>query len=242
MTALRRRTVHVVGTNGKGTVAWKVAEALARAGASGLIKDGGGERSRQRMGDDALERFVAEAEAPALDAVDVDDDGDDDDDTQTPPKRNSIGLYTSPHIASLRERIALWRFASPQPDAISESEFVREALLIAAIAERDGLSFFEATTALALRRFARSDVAAAVVEAGMGGEGDATNVLLAPRVVVSQAWRRTTSSNLAPRSKTCAATRLARSSAARTSLLARAFPPTSPTPRRISHTCAAPRA
>lgn len=80
-------------------------------------------------------------------------------------------LYTSPHLCSFRERF--------QVDGTPLGE---EALLAAAAPVRDqvvreGLTFFEAATVLAFHAFARADVEVTVVEVGLGGRLDATNVV-----------------------------------------------------------------
>jgi dihydrofolate synthase / folylpolyglutamate synthase len=116
------RTVHVGGTNGKGSVAVTIASVLREAGLR-------------------------------------------------------TGLYTSPHLCSFRERIAI------------DGEPVGEAALVAA-AERlwphvatESPSFFEATTAIGFLALAEAGVDVAVVEVGLGGRLDATNVV-APDVAV----------------------------------------------------------
>ncbi len=85
------------------------------------------------------------------------------------------GLYTSPHLVDFRERIRL----NGQPiaeDALLEAT----APLWDAIEESDA-TFFEATTAIAFHALARAGVDVAVVEVGLGGRLDATNVI-APEV------------------------------------------------------------
>jgi dihydrofolate synthase/folylpolyglutamate synthase len=82
-----------------------------------------------------------------------------------------VGLYTSPHLISFRERI--------QVDGVPISE---EAVamwtgrLLPPILERKA-TFFEATTALAFADFAARGVEIAVVEVGLGGRLDSTNVV-----------------------------------------------------------------
>jgi dihydrofolate synthase/folylpolyglutamate synthase len=82
-----------------------------------------------------------------------------------------VGLYTSPHLISFRERI--------QVDGVPISE---EAVamwtgrLLSPILERKA-TFFEATTALAFADFAARGVEVAVVEVGLGGRLDSTNVI-----------------------------------------------------------------
>ncbi|MCI4363230.1 MAG: bifunctional folylpolyglutamate synthase/dihydrofolate synthase [Thermoplasmata archaeon] len=97
------------------------------------------------------------------------------------------GLYTSPHLQSYRERIQVDGTPIDVPTLLQGLERVESA------AERVRLgypelhepTFFEVTTAVAFDHFARAGVAAAVVEVGIGGRWDATNVLEAPVGVVS---------------------------------------------------------
>jgi dihydrofolate synthase/folylpolyglutamate synthase len=83
----------------------------------------------------------------------------------------TIGLYTSPHLVSFTERI---RIGGRPVDAALFA--AAEARLRPAI-ERSGATFFEATTALAFLCFAQAGVDLAVVEVGLGGRLDSTNVL-----------------------------------------------------------------
>ncbi len=86
-----------------------------------------------------------------------------------------VGRYTSPEFASMRDRISL------DGEPISEERFVEvyEELepYFAIVDEKFGrLSFFEVLTAMAFAAFADAPVDVAVVETGMGGTWDATNV------------------------------------------------------------------
>ncbi|MFH1019750.1 MAG: bifunctional folylpolyglutamate synthase/dihydrofolate synthase, partial [Pseudomonadota bacterium] len=82
-----------------------------------------------------------------------------------------VGLYTSPHLSCVRERFRIdERF-------ISEEAFARQASAIrAALGERQ-ITYFEFATALALLWFAEEQVDVAILEVGMGGRLDATNVV-----------------------------------------------------------------
>jgi dihydrofolate synthase/folylpolyglutamate synthase len=80
----------------------------------------------------------------------------------------SVGTTISPHVTSWSERIRLNGAEADFEDAVGR---VRPA------AERIGATQFEIVTAAALGAFARAGVDAAVVEAGLGGRLDATNVL-----------------------------------------------------------------
>jgi dihydrofolate synthase/folylpolyglutamate synthase len=89
------------------------------------------------------------------------------------------GLFTSPHLATYRERVRLDGRLIPRSAVV---DGVRRVEAAARDAEASGSidrspTFFEATTALALDWFAREKVDAAVVEVGIGGRLDATNVL-----------------------------------------------------------------
>ncbi|MBI3901129.1 MAG: hypothetical protein HY324_03135 [Chlamydiia bacterium] len=109
------RSIHIAGTNGKGSCAWKMARALMAEG-------------------------------------------------------YRVGLYTSPHISSFTERI--------QVDGKNIPVFEAEKLLqeISQVAEGD-LSFFGFLTALAFHYFRLCQVDWAVIEVGLGGRLDPTNVI-----------------------------------------------------------------
>jgi len=82
------------------------------------------------------------------------------------------GLYTSPHLHTFRERIQVAGHKISQEDVISLVEEIRPL-----IERMTGVTTFEAITAMGFLTFARSDVDIAVVEVGLGGRLDATNVL-----------------------------------------------------------------
>jgi dihydrofolate synthase/folylpolyglutamate synthase len=91
----------------------------------------------------------------------------------------TVGLYTSPHLVRFNERIRV------NGACIDDAELaglfdVMEAHAEAVKASLDGreVTFFEFTTALAFEHFRRKGVQVAVVEVGMGGRLDATNVVL----------------------------------------------------------------
>ncbi len=84
------------------------------------------------------------------------------------------GLYTSPHLIELRERIRI------DDGLITEGEFTRLIAKIAPVVsrlERDQPTFFEVMTAAAFLYFANKKVDIAVIETGLGGRLDSTNVL-----------------------------------------------------------------
>ncbi|MGH7469952.1 MAG: bifunctional folylpolyglutamate synthase/dihydrofolate synthase, partial [Longimicrobiales bacterium] len=116
------RSVHIAGTNGKGSVAATLASVLEHAGLR-------------------------------------------------------TGLYSSPHLTSFRERIRI------NGVPISEQVLQEVAHDSWPSIERTGASFFEATTVLAFSAMARAQVDIAVIEVGLGGRLDATNVIT-PEVTV----------------------------------------------------------
>ena len=83
-----------------------------------------------------------------------------------------VGLYTSPHLVDFRERIRV--NGEPIPEAVVATLTQSVSKIVGGEVQP---TFFEFTTALALLYFADSDVEVAVVEVGMGGRLDATNVL-----------------------------------------------------------------
>jgi dihydrofolate synthase / folylpolyglutamate synthase len=87
-----------------------------------------------------------------------------------------VGAYTSPHVSGWSERI--------QVDG-ADADFEAAVARVREPAERLGATQFEIVTAAALAEFAEAAVDAAVVEAGLGGRLDATNVLDAPVVVLT---------------------------------------------------------
>ncbi|GGJ74077.1 dihydrofolate synthase [Pilimelia anulata] len=95
------------------------------------------------------------------------------------------GRFTSPHLETVRERIAL------DGEPLSEERFAAvyaEVAPLAALVDADAahtLTYFEMTAALAFAAFADAPVGAAVVEVGLGGAEDATNVLHAPVCVLT---------------------------------------------------------
>ncbi len=101
-----------------------------------------------------------------------------------------VGLYTSPHVEHLRERIRVWTDGPAAGERLKGDDWIREGEFAEAV---EGLrpvlehirrtspesppTYFEALTAAAFLQFARRRVQVAVVEVGLGGRLDATNVL-----------------------------------------------------------------
>jgi dihydrofolate synthase/folylpolyglutamate synthase len=109
-------TIHVAGTNGKGSVVTLIAAALEEAGWR-------------------------------------------------------VGVYTSPHLVSFRERIRV------NGTPISEDAVAMWASRMEPAIQRLGATFFEATTCMAFADFAARQVDIAVIEVGLGGRLDSTNVI-----------------------------------------------------------------
>lgn len=82
-----------------------------------------------------------------------------------------MGLYTSPHLVSFRERIVVNGAPIPEDAVAMWTERLRPLML-----EREA-TFFEATTAIAFADFAARGAEIAVVEVGLGGRLDSTNVV-----------------------------------------------------------------
>jgi dihydrofolate synthase / folylpolyglutamate synthase len=83
-----------------------------------------------------------------------------------------VGLYTSPHLVDFRERIRVNGEMIAEERVSQFTQQIRDAC-------RQDLSptFFECTTAMAFQYFADSSIEVAVVEVGLGGRFDATNIL-----------------------------------------------------------------
>ena len=107
-------TIHVAGTNGKGSVSTKIAKVLQRAG-------------------------------------------------------YKVGLFTSPHIQNYRERIQISGHEIPDDDI--------QRLLVPLMERFPSYCFFDYTTLLAFQYFSEQKIDVAVIEAGIGGLFDTTNVV-----------------------------------------------------------------
>lgn len=82
-----------------------------------------------------------------------------------------VGLYTSPHLVSVCERVLV------NGEPMSEAAFSEWTALLEPHIEQNEASFFEAMTAIAFADLASRDVDIAVIEVGLGGRLDATNVV-----------------------------------------------------------------
>lgn len=113
---LRIKSVHIAGTNGKGSVSHMLAAILQQAG-------------------------------------------------------YKTGLYTSPHLVDFRERIRINGEMIPEQTVVSFTERIKNSI------ETIEPSFFELTVAMAFDHFAQEQVDIAVIETGLGGRLDSTNVI-----------------------------------------------------------------
>ena len=89
---------------------------------------------------------------------------------------HSVHMYTSPHLVRFNERIRL------NGTLIDDARLARYLERVLDAADGIGPSFFEATTAAAFLAFAEHPADACIVEVGLGGRLDATNVIAAPAV------------------------------------------------------------
>lgn len=87
------------------------------------------------------------------------------------------GLYTSPHLCTFRERIRV------DGEPVSEAALLDAAIRLWPAIETERPSFFEATTAIAFLALADAGADVTVIEVGLGGRLDATNVIV-PEVAV----------------------------------------------------------
>ena len=83
-----------------------------------------------------------------------------------------VGFYTSPHLVSFTERFRINRESISKDTAASLINEVKGV-----ISQKEPPTFFEFTTAMTLLYFSRESVDIAIIEAGMGGRLDATNVI-----------------------------------------------------------------
>ncbi|GLB47633.1 bifunctional folylpolyglutamate synthase/dihydrofolate synthase [Neptunitalea lumnitzerae] len=82
-----------------------------------------------------------------------------------------VGLYTSPHLKDFRERIRI----SGKP--VSENSVVEFVANHKSYFEANRMSFFEMTVGMAFEMFAQAQVDVAVIEVGLGGRLDSTNII-----------------------------------------------------------------
>ncbi|PFH37296.1 bifunctional protein FolC subfamily protein [Besnoitia besnoiti] len=101
-------------------------------------------------------------------------------------KGYKVGTYTSPHILCLRERIRVDNQMIPEDSVVA----LYNRVVQTASHMNVSLSFFEILTHIAFLYFAQEEVDWAVVETGLGGRYDATNIISVPRctVITSIGW------------------------------------------------------
>ncbi|WP_299107804.1 folylpolyglutamate synthase/dihydrofolate synthase family protein [uncultured Tenacibaculum sp.] len=82
-----------------------------------------------------------------------------------------VGLYTSPHLKNFTERIRI------NGKEIDKNEVVEFIIENRAFLEKQKLSFFEMTVGMAFNYFAKEEVDVAIIEVGLGGRLDSTNII-----------------------------------------------------------------
>ena len=90
-----------------------------------------------------------------------------------------VGVFTSPHIFDFRERIKI------NGELISEEEVIDFIINNKEVATAIEATFFEITTALAFQFFAKKNVDLAIIETGLGGRLDSTNVIVPELSVIT---------------------------------------------------------
>ncbi|XP_044386580.1 dihydrofolate synthetase [Triticum aestivum] len=90
-----------------------------------------------------------------------------------------VGCYSSPHLLTIRERISVGQHGGPVSAASLRDLFdlAKESIDESIESENGSLTHFEVFTALSFLLFSRENVDVAIVEAGLGGARDATNVI-----------------------------------------------------------------
>lgn len=96
------------------------------------------------------------------------------------------GLFTSPHLRSVRERLALCGAEISGQEFAEEWAHLEPYLEVVDGQEHGASTYFEAITALAFLWFADKPVGLAVVEVGMGGSWDATNLVAGDVAVIGE--------------------------------------------------------
>ncbi len=91
-----------------------------------------------------------------------------------------VGLYTSPHLINFNERIRINGIPISNTDIINFTKTYRDFF------EKHSITFFEATTAMAFDYFKKNEVDIAIVETGLGGRLDSTNVLSPIHTIITE--------------------------------------------------------
>jgi dihydrofolate synthase / folylpolyglutamate synthase len=96
------------------------------------------------------------------------------------------GLFTSPHLRSVRERLSVCGVEISEEDFAEEWVHLEPFLEVVDGQEHGASTYFEAITALAFLWFADKPVGLAVIEVGMGGSWDATNLVAGDVAVIGE--------------------------------------------------------
>lgn len=94
-----------------------------------------------------------------------------------------VHTYTSPHLVSFNERIRL-ALEPGRSASVDDARLIEALNRVVAVNETAPITFFEVTTAAALVLFAETPADAVILEVGLGGRLDATNVVAQPAVTV----------------------------------------------------------
>ncbi|KDP22174.1 hypothetical protein JCGZ_26005 [Jatropha curcas] len=99
----------------------------------------------------------------------------------------SVGCYTSPHIVTVRERMSIGKLGEPVSAKALNCHFhrIRQKLDEAVQLENGCLSHFEVLTAIAFSLFAQENIDIAIIETGLGGARDATNIICSSGLAAS---------------------------------------------------------
>jgi dihydrofolate synthase/folylpolyglutamate synthase len=98
----------------------------------------------------------------------------------------TTGLFTSPHLHTVRERLSLCGVEISEEEFAEEWAHLEPYLEVVDGQEHGASTYFEAVTALAFLWFADKPVGLAVVEVGMGGTWDATNLVAGDVAVIGE--------------------------------------------------------
>lgn len=99
--------------------------------------------------------------------------------------KHKVGMFTSPHLSSFTERIVIDGKQVGRQDVVKIVEEIKPLVDQISLDSKGPLTFFELATSIAMKYFADNQVDFAVLEAGMGGRLDATNVVHAPVSVIT---------------------------------------------------------
>jgi dihydrofolate synthase/folylpolyglutamate synthase len=97
---------------------------------------------------------------------------------------NRVHVYTSPHLVRFNERIVMAGESGRKAGPIAEDRLVDLLERVEAVNAGDPMTFFEITTAAAFLAFAETPADAVILEVGLGGRLDATNVIDQPRLSI----------------------------------------------------------